>query len=278
VDPNASLVDSSPAIRAVSSAGLDPTLPPDSISPHRAVGQTSISGAASEIMERPSRPRLLYWFGGGVLLAGGAVAIILSRDHDAVRTPAGSPETAAPSDAAVAAAAPDAAVAAAAPDAAVAVPDTAAAEIAAVPADAPPIDAPPAIKEKPALSAEQIGVVAKKRAAQVDRCLAANKASLPSSSGRIAVRITILANGTVSEAHATGALASTPAGKCVEGALATLKFPAHRDASLSVEVPFTYAFSEAPKPEPAGSGSDTTKKRDLSKEIIVVPTPSPPTP
>ena len=90
------------------------------------------------------------------------------------------------------------------------------------------------------LEVKQIQQIVSRGEAPIRRCFEAHKGELPSDAGQVAVEFTILSSGKVSAPAVKGGLAGTAVARCLEGRVAQLRFPAHRDQAIKLALPFAY--------------------------------------
>lgn len=109
----------------------------------------------------------------------------------------------------------------------------------AVPAPAPvPVPVPVPKVGPVTLTPALIMKVVRTQTAAVSKCFEQNKADLPGATGQLAVNFTIAGNGRV--AAVKSQLPDKKVGKCVEGVVAGMKFPAHKDKEVTLTLPFAY--------------------------------------
>ncbi|MCP3104167.1 protein kinase [Myxococcus sp. K15C18031901] len=77
---------------------------------------------------------------------------------------------------------------------------------------------------------------------RISACFERNKEDLPSGEGTVEVQLTIASSGKV-QAAVRGPLAADAVGRCVKAQAERLRFPAHRDESVTVVVPFTWRLT-----------------------------------
>ena len=117
------------------------------------------------------------------------------------------------------------------------------AEVAPVPPAPVPAAPRPAAKLPQRLVGKDIGRVVSLSQAQVQKCLADNRALLPAVSGRLEVSFTVLDSGAVSEASVKTPLHATVV-KCVVARFKDMRFPKHLERTQSFEFPFGYALKD----------------------------------
>jgi serine/threonine-protein kinase len=103
-----------------------------------------------------------------------------------------------------------------------------------------PVPAPvPAPKSGPVtLTPALIMKVVRTQTGAVSRCFEANKDDLPGATGQLAVNFTIAGNGRVTAVKSQ--LPDKKVGRCVEGVVGGMKFPAHKDKEVTLTLPFAY--------------------------------------
>ncbi|MCE9673791.1 protein kinase [Myxococcus stipitatus] len=77
---------------------------------------------------------------------------------------------------------------------------------------------------------------------RISTCFERNKGDLPASEGTVQVELNIASSGKV-RASVRGPLAEDAVGRCVKAQAERLRFPAHRDESVTVVVPFTWRLT-----------------------------------
>ncbi len=123
------------------------------------------------------------------------------------------------------------------------------------PEEAAPVPPPPRPEEPPAETgpgrpvrsqvslevADVLRVVGRHRA-RITACFERHKRELPAYQGDVQVQFTIAASGKA-EVAVLGALAEQRVGQCLEKQLARLRFPAHREDSVTLRVPLGYSVT-----------------------------------
>jgi hypothetical protein len=98
---------------------------------------------------------------------------------------------------------------------------------------------PPAHVNKPVkLTTNAIVAVVKRSKAQAQRCFDQHKKDLPADSGQLQVTFSILGSGKVGTAKS--GMSDKQVGRCIEGVVKAMRFPAHVDGELQLTLPFEY--------------------------------------
>lgn len=96
-------------------------------------------------------------------------------------------------------------------------------------------------KKRVSLGMGDIRRVVQKGSSRISSCFTRNREELPASEGKIQVEFSIASTGKV-DARVGEPWAGTKVGRCVEVEAERLRFPAHRDETVDVIVPFAWTL------------------------------------